>query len=91
MLFDGFGVLFQLTLHIVERGFCVIELNLPRLGASVVFPKRVACVLQRPFERFYLLTLRLYLFGQYTVLRGKAFNGGGILIECRIDQLHFRA
>ena len=45
-LLDGFLVLVQLTVHVVEGGFGIVELDLPVLGAAVVLSKGGGGILQ---------------------------------------------
>lgn len=51
-LLDGFLVLVQLTVHIVEGGFGIVELDLPVLGAAVVLSKGGGGILQSLAKSF---------------------------------------
>ena len=90
-LLDGFLVLVQLTVHIVEGGFGIVELNLPVLGAAVVLSKGGGGILQSLAKGVDFCGLLVDLFSQHLVPCGESLHGFVIFIELRGGELHFGA
>ena len=90
-LLDGFLVLVQLTVHIVEGGFGIVELDLPVLGAAVVLSERGGGILQSLAKGVDFCGLLIDLFSQHLVPCGECLHGFVIFIELRGGELHFGA
>ena len=90
-LLDGFLVLVQLTVHVVEGGFGIVELNLPVLGAAVVLSKGGGGILQSLAKGVDFGSLLIDLFSQYLIPCGESLHGFVVLIELRGGELHFGA
>ena len=90
-VFNGGVVAFQLTLHTIEGSFCVIKLYLPSLGAFIVFTEGIGGVLKGGTENLDFLLLSLDLFSEDIISGGECFDRFIILVELRLDELHFRA
>ena len=90
-ILDGFLVLIQLTVHIVEGGFGIVELNLPVLGAAVVLSKGGGGILQSLAKGVDFCCLLVDLFSQHLVPCGESLHGFVIFIELRGGELHFGA
>ena len=90
-ILDGFLVLVQLTVHIVEGGFGIVELNLPVLGTAVVLSKGGGGILQSLAKGFDFCCLLVDLFSQHLVPCGESLHGFVIFIELRGGELHFGA
>lgn len=90
-LLDGFLVLVQLTVHIVEGGFGIVELDLPVLGAAVVLSKGGGGILQSLAKSFDFCSLLIDLFSQHLIPCGESLHGFVIFIELRGGELHFGA
>ena len=90
-LLDGFLVLVQLTIHIVEGGFGIVELDLPVLGAAVVLSERGGGILQSLAKSVDFCCLLIDLFSQHLVPCGECLHGFIVLIELRGGELHFGA
>ena len=88
---DGSLVLVKLPLHIVQSGLGIVELDLPLLGAPVVFPEGGGSVLQRLAESLDFLLLGIDLLAQHPVPGGEGFHGIIIFVKLRLYDLHFRA
>ena len=91
----GFGervvVGFQFALHVVEGGFCIVQLDLPALGAAVVFLKGLRRIFQRLPQHLDLLLLRIDLLVQNLRLGGDGLHGGVVFTELGGHQFHLRA
>ena len=91
----GFGervvVGFQFALHVVEGGFRVVQLDLPALGAAVVFLKGLRRIFQRLPQHLDLLLLRVDLLVQNLRPGGDSLHGGVVFVELGGHQLHLRA
>ena len=90
-LLDGFLVLVQLTIHIVEGGFGIVELDLPVLGAAVVLSERGGGILQSLAKSVDFCRLLIDLFSQHLVPCGECLHGFVVLIELRGGELHLGA
>ena len=90
-LLDGFLVLVQLTVHVVEGGFGIVELNLPVLGAAVVLSKGGGGILQSLAKGVDFGSLLIDLFSQHLIPCGESLHGFVVLIELRGGELHFGA
>ena len=90
-LLDGFLVLVQLTVHIVEGGFGIVELNLPVLGAAVVLSKGGGGILQSLAKGVDFCSLLIDLFSQHLIPCGESLHGFIVFIELRGGELHFGA
>ena len=90
-LLDGFLVLVQLTVHIVEGGFGIVELDLPVLGAAVVLSERGGGILQSLAKSVDFCSLLVDLFSQHLIPCGESLHGFVVLIELRGGELHFGA
>ena len=90
-LLDGFLVLVQLTVHIVEGGFGIVELDLPVLGAAVVLSKGGGGILQSLAKSFDFCSLLIDLFSQHLIPCGESLHGFVIFIELRGGEFHFGA
>ena len=90
-LLDGFLVLVQLTVHIVEGGFGIVELDLPVLGAAVVLSKGGGGILQSLAKSFDFCSLLIDLFSQHLIPCGESLHGFIVFIELRGGELHFGA
>ena len=88
---DGPLVLVKLPLHIVQSGLGIIELDLPLLGAPVIFPEGGGCVLQRLTQGFNLFLLGIDLLTQHLVSGGEGFHGIIVFIKLGLHDLHFGA
>ena len=91
----GFGervvVGFQFALHVVEGGFRIVQLDLPALGAAVVFFKGLRRIFQRLPQHLDLLLLRIDLLVQNLRPGGDGLHGGVVFAKLGGDQLHLRA
>ena len=90
-LLDGFLVLVQLTVHIVEGGFGIVELDLPVLGAAVVLSERGGGILQSLAKSVDFCRLLIDLFSQHLIPCGESLHGFIVFIELRGGELHFGA
>ena len=90
-LLDGFLILVQLTVHIVEGSFGIVELNLPVLGATVVLSKGGGGILQSLAKGIDFCRLLVDLFSQHLIPCGESLHGFIVLIELRGGELHFGA
>ena len=90
-LLDGFLVLVQLTVHIVEGGFGIVELDLPVLGAAVVLSKGGGGILQSLAKGVDFCRLLIDLFSQHLIPCGECLHGFIVFIELRGGELHFGA
>ena len=90
-ILDGFLVLVQLTVHIVEGSFGIVELNLPVLGAAVVLSKGGGGILQSLAKGIDFCRLLVDLFSQHLIPCGESLHGFVVLIELRGGELHFGA
>ena len=90
-LLDGFLVLVQLTVHIVEGGLGIVELDLPVLGAAVAFSERGGGILQSLAKSVDFCSLLIDLFSQHLVPCGKCLHGFVVFIKLRGGELHFGA
>lgn len=90
-LLDGFLVFVQLTVHVVEGGSGIVELDLPVLGAAVVLPERGGSILQSLAKGVDFGSLLADLFSQHLIPRGESLHGFIVLIELRGGELHFGA
>ena len=88
----GFGervvVGFQFALHVVEGGFRIVQLDLPALGAAVIFLKGLRRIFQRLPQHLDLLLLRVDLLVQNLRPGGDGLHGGVVFAELGGDQLH---
>ena len=82
---------FQFALHVVEGGFRVVQLDLPALGAAVVFLKGLRRIFQRLPQYFDFLLLRIDLLVQNLRPGGDGLHGGVVFTELGGHQLHLRA
>ena len=90
-LLDGFFVLVQLTVHIVEGGFGIVELDLPVLGATVVLSERGGGILQSLAKSVDFCRLLINLFSQHLIPCGESLHGFIVFIKLRGGKLHFGA
>ena len=90
-LLDSFFVFVQLTVHVVEGGFGIVELDLPVLGAAVVLSERGGGILQSLAKSVDFCCLLVDLFSQHLVPCGECLHGFIVFIELRGGELHFRA
>ena len=88
---DGFLIFVQLTVHVVEGGFGIVELDLPVLCAAVVLSEGVSSVFKSRAQSFDFLFLRLDLLVQHLVSCGESLHGFIVFIELRGGELHFGA
>ena len=91
----GFGervvVGFQFALHVVEGGFRIVQLDLPALGAAVVFLKGLRRIFQRLPQHLDFLLLRIDLLVQNLRTGGDGLHGGVVFAELGRHQFHLRA
>ena len=91
----GFGerviVGFQFALHVVESGFRIVQLDLPALGAAVVFLKGLRRIFERLPQHLDLLLLRVDLLVQNLRPGSDGLHGGVVFAELRGHQFHLRA
>ena len=90
-ILDGFLVLVQLTVHVIEGGFGIVELNLPVLGAAVILSERGSSILQSLAKGVNFCCLLVDLFSQHLIPCGESLHGFIVLIELRGGELHFGA
>ena len=90
-LLDGFLVLVQLPVHVVEGGFGIVELDLPVLGAAVVLSERSGGILQSLAKGVDFCSLFIDLFSQHLIPCGECLHGFIVFIELRGGELHFGA
>ena len=90
-LLDGFFVLVQFPVHVVEGGFGIVELNLPVLGAAVVLSKGGGGILQSLAKGVDFGSLLIDLFSQHLIPCGECLHGFIVFIELRGGELHFGA
>ena len=88
---DGFLVLVQLPVHVVECGFGIVQLYLPALSAAVVLAKRIGGILQSSAEGVYLLLLLFDFLVQHLVSRRESLGGSVVLVKLGVHKLHFGA
>ncbi|MPM25143.1 hypothetical protein SDC9_71633 [bioreactor metagenome] len=88
---DGFFVVFELALHIVQLCLRVIQLHRPLLRSLVVFTERFRRILQRTAKQFYLILLLSDLTGQHFVAGGERGDAAILFVELGFDQLHLGA
>ena len=88
---EGVIVGFQFALHVVEGSFCIVQLDLPALGAAVVFLKGLRRIFQRLPQYFDFLLLRIDLLVQNLRPGGDGLHGGVVFAELGGHQLHLRA
>nr|UWF92368.1 MAG: hypothetical protein [Bacteriophage sp.] len=90
-LLDGFFVLVQLPVHVIEGGFGIVELDLPVLGAMVILSERGGGILQGLAKGIDFCSLLIDLFSQHLIPCGESLHGFIVLIELRGGELHFGA
>ena len=90
-LLDGFLIFVQLPVHVVEGSFCIVELDLPVLGAAVAFSERGGGILQSLAKGVDFCSLLIDLFSQHLIPCGESLHGFIIFIELRGGELHFGA
>ena len=90
-LLDGFFVLVQLPVHVIEGGFGIVELDLPVLGATVILSERGGGILQGLAKGIDFCSLLIDLFSQHLIPCGECLHGFIVLIELRGGELHFGA
>ena len=85
----SFFVIRKFTLHTVQGGLCVVQLDLPSLGSAVVLTKGLGGIGESLFQHLYLFALGFDLFGQHLVPCGESIGRVIVLGELGLHQLHF--
>ena len=85
------GAFLQLTLHVIEGSFRVVQLDLPVLCPAVILPKGFRGIVQRLLEHFYFLLLRVNLGSEGFMPCCQCLRRIIVFAELGLHQLHFGA
>ncbi len=82
-------VIRQFTLHAVQGGLGIVQLDLPCLGTAVILTKGLGGIGESLFQHLDLFALGFDLLGQHLMPCGEGFGRTIILGELGLHQFHF--